>query len=114
MVHVRRAPCNRYPILFHPDYDRRPRNRTESADLAAESSKRSRAMRVRAITAGGEFRPALRTLRRKVKVAVQKIYHGRAKSAVHYYPDGYVVTSQIYKYSEDGLSKFHQRVQQWL
>ena len=43
-----------FPIaLFHPDYNRRPWNFTKSADTLAGRS--------RAVTAGGEFHPALRT-----------------------------------------------------
>ncbi|CAB3766660.1 hypothetical protein BPA30113_06060 [Burkholderia paludis] len=51
------------PALSHPDFNRRPRNHTGSADLAVTTipGKRSRATRNRAITAGGEFHPALRT-----------------------------------------------------
>ena len=41
------------PILFHPDFNRRPRNFTDVCCHPARG-------RSRAITAGGEFRPALR------------------------------------------------------
>lgn len=34
------------PFSLHPDYDRRPRNHTGSADLAAKGAKRSRAMHI--------------------------------------------------------------------
>jgi hypothetical protein len=54
-----RAP-NR-PVLFHPDYDRRLRNRTESADPADRSTGARGLWRSLAITAGGDFHPAPRT-----------------------------------------------------
>ena len=47
-------------ILFHPDYNRRPRNHTGSADLF-HKKKRSRAFWLARFTAGGDFHPALRT-----------------------------------------------------
>lgn len=40
-------------LLYHPDFNRRPRNFTGSADTQNMG-------RSRAITAGGEFHPALR------------------------------------------------------
>src|SRR5437764_1903771 len=57
--HAMRAP-NR-PVLFHPDYDRRLRNRTESADPADCSAGARGLWRSLAITAGGDFHPAPRT-----------------------------------------------------
>src|SRR5882724_10961247 len=59
-------------VLFHPDYDRRLRNRTESADpFSKESSKETSKERPEkkalaglgyvTLTAGGDFHPALRT-----------------------------------------------------
>ena len=48
------------PFSLHPDYDRRPRNPTGSADLTEVSARGLNALRV--ITAGGESHPALRTL----------------------------------------------------
>src|SRR5580704_7843126 len=51
-------------VLFHPDFNRRLRNRTESADPSSQGDskggRRSRAWAF-ALTAGGEFHPALRT-----------------------------------------------------
>jgi len=51
-------------VLFHPDFNRRLRNRTESADPSsrgdAKGGRRSRAWAF-ALTAGGDFHPALRT-----------------------------------------------------
>ena len=47
------------PVLFHPDYDRRLRNYTGSADLPERSA---RGLGIAAFTAGGEFHPALRTM----------------------------------------------------
>ncbi|KRV70289.1 hypothetical protein AO721_02140 [Aeromonas veronii] len=49
-------------ILFHPDYDRRLRHLTGSADPdpAISQVERSRAPRVNRDTAGGELHPALR------------------------------------------------------
>ena len=47
--------------LFHPDFDRRLRNCTESADPDSEETGARGLMRSLAITAGGEFHPALRT-----------------------------------------------------
>ena len=51
--------------LFHPDCDRRPRVHTGSADRIARTAMRARGLvqKYSAITAGGEFHPALRTLR---------------------------------------------------
>src|SRR5450755_3755270 len=50
-------------VLFHPDFNRRLRNRTESADPFSqnEGKRRSRAWVVSTLTAGGDFHPALRT-----------------------------------------------------
>jgi hypothetical protein len=33
-----------HPVLYHPDYDRRPRDRTESADLDEETSPSARGL----------------------------------------------------------------------
>src|SRR5690606_9045623 len=60
-VHEPRA--SRRPALSHPDSDRRLRNHTGSADPTEGG--RSRAWAIQAITAGGEFHPALRTLDRR-------------------------------------------------
>ena len=49
------------PVLFHPDFDRRLRNRTESADPADSSAGARGLWRSLAITAGGDFHPAPRT-----------------------------------------------------
>jgi hypothetical protein len=49
------------PVLFHPDYNRRLRNRTESADPADCSAGARGLWRSLAITAGGDFHPAPRT-----------------------------------------------------
>src|SRR5690606_13376354 len=77
-----RAPQGRDPVLSHPDYDRRLRNRTESAD-PSDPGRRSRAsgksvssksgshfcgsetrqLQLSPVTAGGDFHPALRTFR---------------------------------------------------
>jgi len=63
-----RACARQVSVLFHPDYDRRPRDLTRSADLDGRvSAKRSRARRKNLetkscdITAGGDFHPAPRT-----------------------------------------------------
>src|SRR5450755_1041005 len=50
-------------VLFHPDFNRRLRNRTESADPFSqnEGKRRSRAWVLSTLTAGGDFHPALRT-----------------------------------------------------
>jgi hypothetical protein len=56
-------------VLFHPDFNRRLRNRTESADPASPWNSRKSAEANQALaglgsstlTAGGEFHPALRT-----------------------------------------------------
>jgi hypothetical protein len=58
------APKHR--ALFHPDYDRRPRNYTGSADpnASTETLGARGLMRSLAITAGGDLHPALRTLAR--------------------------------------------------
>src|SRR5215467_12862455 len=49
------------PVLFHPDYNRRLRNRTESADPADCSAGARGLWQSLAITAGGDFHPAPRT-----------------------------------------------------
>src|SRR5260370_27229498 len=50
-------------VLFHPDFNRRLRIRTESADPFSqiEGTRRSRAWVLSTLTAGGDFHPALRT-----------------------------------------------------
>lgn len=56
------------PFSLHPDYDRRPRDHTGSADLVAVPREQFEApsarglYTLRVITAGGELHPALRTL----------------------------------------------------
>src|SRR5262252_4687777 len=57
--HAMRAP--NLPALFHPDYNRRLRHRTESADPADCSAGARGLWRSLAITAGGDFHPAPRT-----------------------------------------------------
>src|SRR6516165_12588358 len=57
--HAMRAP--NLPVLFDPDYNRRLRNRTESADPADCAASARGLWRALAITAGGDFHPALRT-----------------------------------------------------
>ena len=57
--HAVRAPD--LPVLFRPDYNRRLRNRTESADPADCSAGARGLWRSLAITAGGDFHPAPRT-----------------------------------------------------
>ena len=49
------------PVLFHPDCNRRLRNRTESAGPADCSAGARGLWRSLAITAGGDFHPAPRT-----------------------------------------------------
>ena len=58
-----RRPDGAKPVLSHPDCDRRPRNCTESADPSGTLSPRALAglRTLWPLTAGGEFRPALRT-----------------------------------------------------
>src|SRR6188474_900598 len=63
-----RANARRPPqtVLFHPDYNRRLRNRTESADPSSpkKTSGRKKALAglgYITLTAGGDFHPALRT-----------------------------------------------------
>jgi len=49
-------------VLFHPDYNRRPRNHTESADPSSQRGRKALAgLGYVTLTAGGDFRPALRT-----------------------------------------------------
>src|SRR5947209_14772950 len=48
-------------VLFHPDFNRRLRNRTESADPSSHSRKALAGLSLSALTAGGDFHPALRT-----------------------------------------------------
>ena len=54
-----RAPRRVIPFSLHPDYDRRPRNHTGSADLplAVATGKRSRAMRVAQLPPVGTSTP---------------------------------------------------------
>lgn len=68
---VMQAACGPWvsiPFSLHPDYDRRPRDHTGSADLGAVLHKQFQApsarglYALRVITAGGELHPALRTL----------------------------------------------------
>src|SRR4051812_39863459 len=52
------------PVLFHPDCDRRLRSCTESADPSSQKIDGNKALAglgVAALTAGGDFHPALRT-----------------------------------------------------
>src|SRR5215471_4168833 len=48
-------------VLFHPDFDRRLRNCTESADPSSLGRKALAGLGHQALTAGGDFHPALRT-----------------------------------------------------
>src|SRR6266478_8401976 len=48
-------------VLFHPDFNRRLRNHTESADPSSKSKKALAGLGLSALTAGGDFHPALRT-----------------------------------------------------
>src|SRR6267154_1205591 len=48
-------------VLFHPDFNRRLRNHTESADPSSKSKKALAGLGYLTLTAGGDFHPALRT-----------------------------------------------------
>jgi hypothetical protein len=48
-------------VLFHPDFNRRLRNRTESADPSPHKKKALAGLGYVTLTAGGDFHPALRT-----------------------------------------------------
>jgi hypothetical protein len=48
-------------VLFHPDFNRRLRNHTESADPSSKSKKALAGLGFVTLTAGGDFHPALRT-----------------------------------------------------
>src|SRR5436305_2846142 len=48
-------------VLFHPDFNRRLRNCTESADPWSVRTKALAGLGLSALTAGGDFHPALRT-----------------------------------------------------
>src|SRR3954468_2244434 len=48
-------------VLFHPDFNRRLRNHTESADPSSKSKKALAGLGFLTLTAGGDFHPALRT-----------------------------------------------------
>ena len=49
-------------VLFHPDFNRRLRNHTESADPSPDRGRKALAgLGLSTLTAGGEFHPALRT-----------------------------------------------------
>jgi hypothetical protein len=50
-----------FAVLFHPDYDRRLRNLTESADPSRWNGKALAGLKEILLTAGGELHPALRT-----------------------------------------------------
>jgi len=64
---VERPPGERaIAVFFHPDCNRRLRPRTGSADLPAETGSARGLVSLRKPTAGGEFRPALKTLWRLV------------------------------------------------
>lgn len=68
LAHLVDGPLAPIPFSLHPDYDRRPRDHTGSADLGYPQPSRvdlpsARGLcALRAITAGGELHPALRTL----------------------------------------------------
>src|SRR5712664_1266538 len=49
-------------VLFHPDFNRRLRNHTESADPSSGVRKALAGLGLSTLTAGGDFHPALRTL----------------------------------------------------
>src|SRR3954452_12372027 len=53
--------CSAATVLFHPDFNRRLRNRTESADPSSKSKKALAGLGFLTLTAGGDFHPALRT-----------------------------------------------------
>src|SRR5258708_32663309 len=48
-------------VLFHPDFNRRLRNHTESADPSSGVRKALAGLGFVTLTAGGDFHPALRT-----------------------------------------------------
>jgi hypothetical protein len=48
-------------VLFHPDFNRRLRSCTESADPSSEKKKALAGLGFSTLTAGGDFHPALRT-----------------------------------------------------
>jgi len=48
-------------VLFHPDFNRRLRNHTESADPSPHVRKALAGLGLSTLTAGGDFHPALRT-----------------------------------------------------
>jgi hypothetical protein len=48
-------------VLFHPDFNRRLRNHTESADPSPVKKKALAGLGFFTLTAGGDFHPALRT-----------------------------------------------------
>src|ERR1700753_3052117 len=48
-------------VLFHPDFNRRLRNHTESADPSPSEKKALAGLGFVTLTAGGDFHPALRT-----------------------------------------------------
>src|SRR3978361_259083 len=48
-------------VLFHPDFNRRLRNHTESADPSPPEKKALAGLGFVTLTAGGDFHPALRT-----------------------------------------------------
>jgi hypothetical protein len=78
-------PASEHPVLFHPDYDRRLRDRTGSADLGKQRLQQPKPPSARGlhadervhnmITAGGELHPAPRTLSRCVERKLVQIRH---------------------------------------
>jgi hypothetical protein len=48
-------------VLFHPDFNRRLRSCTESADPSSVKKKALAGLGLTTLTAGGDFHPALRT-----------------------------------------------------
>src|SRR3981189_3716214 len=72
-------------VLFHPDFNRRLRNHTESADPSSKPKKALAGLGFVTLTAGGDFHPALRTsaARYERPDGTMAVRPGRAKRHCH-------------------------------
>jgi hypothetical protein len=68
-------------VLFHPDFNRRLRNHTESADPSPLEKKALAGLGLSTLTAGGDFHPALRTsaARYERPASIMAIWGGASK-----------------------------------
>ena len=96
------GPLAPIPFSLHPDYDRRPRDHTGSADLVAvlpeqfEAPSARGLCTLRAITAGGELHPALRTLP-PAFLAADILYHICFKDALMLFANSHQNSRLFYR-----------------